>query len=111
MSGDNCCISDHYLVKRFTTTTKFIVVIMALFNDQRQQQEEQQNQLQQYGVCVGTRRVRTVQRVPYVPDMNMGGPLFRLDSSLCALLGNNNMLCYKIDLIKICYITYNIKIT
>ena len=51
---------------------------MALFNDQRQQQqEEQQNQLQQYGVCVGTRRVRTVQRVPYVPDMSMGGPLFR----------------------------------
>ena len=51
---------------------------MALFNDQRQQQqEEQQNQLQQYGVCVGTRRVRTVQRVPYLPDMNMGGPLFR----------------------------------
>ena len=79
MSGDNCCISDQYLVKRFTTTTKFIVVIMALFNDQQQQQQqqEQQNQLQQYGVCVGTRRVRTVQRVPYVPDMNMGGPLFR----------------------------------
>ena len=49
---------------------------MALFNDQ-QQQEEQQNQLQQYGVCVVTRRVRTVQRVPYVPDMNIGGPLFR----------------------------------
>ena len=49
---------------------------MALF-DQQQQDEEQPNQLQPYGVCVGTRRVRTVQRVPYVPDMNMGRPLFR----------------------------------
>ena len=76
MSGDNCCISDQYLVKRFTITAEFIVVIIALFNDQ-QQQQEQQNQLQQCGVCVGTRRARTVQRVPYVPDMNMGGPLFR----------------------------------
>ena len=80
MTGDNCCISDQYLVKRFTTTTtttKFIIVIMALFNEQQQQQEEQQNQLQQYGVCVGRRRVRTVHRVPYVPDLNIGGPLFR----------------------------------
>ena len=51
---------------------------MALFDQQQQQQnEEQPNQLQPYGVCVGTRRVRTVQRVPYVPDMNMGRPLFR----------------------------------
>ena len=49
---------------------------MALF-DQQQQDEEQPNQLQPYGVCVGTRRIRTVQRVPYVPDMNMGRPLFR----------------------------------
>ena len=51
---------------------------MALFNDQQQQQnEEQPNQMQPYGVCVGTRRVRTVQRVPYVPDMNIGRHLFR----------------------------------
>ena len=49
---------------------------MALF-DQQQQDEEQQNQIQPYGVCVGSRRVRTVQRVPYVPDMNIGRPLFR----------------------------------
>ena len=48
---------------------------MALF-DQQQQNEEQPNQLQPYGVCVGTRRVRFVQRVPYVPDMNIGN-LFR----------------------------------
>ena len=48
---------------------------MALFNEQ--QQEEQQNQLQQYGVQVGARRIRSVQRVPYVPDMNIGRPLFR----------------------------------
>ena len=48
---------------------------MALF-DQQQQQEEQ-NQVQPYGVCVGSRRIRTVQRVPYVPDMNIGRPLFR----------------------------------
>ena len=33
--------------------------------------------MQPYGVCVGARRVRTVQRVPYVPDMNIGRPLFR----------------------------------
>ena len=53
---------------------------MALFSDQQQQQqqdEEQPNQMQPYGVCVGTRRVRTVQRVPYVPDMNIGRTLFR----------------------------------
>ena len=52
---------------------------MALFNDQQQQQqdEEQPNQMQPYGVCVGTRRLRTVQRVPYVPDMNIGRHLFR----------------------------------
>ena len=51
---------------------------MALFNDhQRQQDEEQPNQMQPYGVCVGTRRVRTVRRAPYVPDMNIGRPLFR----------------------------------
>ena len=49
---------------------------MALFD--QQQEEEQPNQLQPYGVCVGSRRVRTVQqRVPYVPDINMGRPLFR----------------------------------
>ena len=28
-------------------------------------------------VCVGNRRIRIVQQVPYVPDMNMGRPLFR----------------------------------
>ena len=52
---------------------------MALFNDQQQQQqEEQQNQLQPYGVSLGTRsRVRSVQQVPYVPDMNIGQRLFR----------------------------------
>ena len=50
---------------------------MALFNDQRQQQEEQQNQVQPYGVNFGSRRIRSVQRVPYVPDMNIGRPLFR----------------------------------
>ena len=50
---------------------------MALFNDQQQQEEEQPNQLQPYGVSIGTRRVRSVQRVPYVPDMNIGRPLFR----------------------------------
>ena len=49
---------------------------MALF-DQQQQDEEQPNQLQPYGVCIGNRRIRTVQRVPYVPDMNMGRPLLR----------------------------------
>ena len=49
---------------------------MALF-DQQQQEEEQPNQLQPYGVCVGNRRLRAVQGVPYVPDMNMGRPLFR----------------------------------
>ena len=46
---------------------------MALFD--QQQDEEQQNQIQPYGVCV----VRTVQRVPYVPDMNTGRPLFRAE--------------------------------
>ena len=70
-----CCISD-YIWSRDLTTTKSIVVIMALF-DQQQHEEEQPNQIQPYGVCVGTRRIRTVQRVPYVPDMNMGRPLFR----------------------------------
>ena len=50
---------------------------MALFNDSQQQEEQQQNQLQQYGVQVGIRRLRHVQRVPYVPDMNIGRPLFR----------------------------------
>ena len=51
---------------------------MALFvNDQQQHDEEQPNQVQPYGVCVGNRRVRTVQQVPYVPVMNMGRPLFR----------------------------------
>ena len=50
---------------------------MALFNDQRQQQEELQNQEQPYGVNFGSRRIRSVQRVPYVPDMNIGRPLFR----------------------------------
>ena len=49
---------------------------MALF-DQQQQEEEQPNQIQPYGVCVGNRRVRIVQHVPYVPDVNMGRPLFR----------------------------------
>ena len=49
---------------------------MALF-DQQQQQEEQSNQIQPYGVYVGPRRIRNVQQVLYVPDMNMGGPLFR----------------------------------
>ena len=49
---------------------------MALF-DQQQQEEEQPNQIQPYGVCVGNRRIRTVQHVPYVPDVNMGRPLFR----------------------------------
>ena len=51
---------------------------MALFvNDQQQHEEEQPNQLQQYGVCVGNRRIRTVQRVPYVPAMNIGRPILR----------------------------------
>ena len=50
---------------------------MALFDQQQQQQEEQPNQIQPYGVCVGPRRIRNVQQVPYVPDMNMGRPLFR----------------------------------
>ena len=50
---------------------------MALF-DQQQQEEEQQNKMQLHGVCVGSRRVRTVQRVPYVPDMNTGRHLFRV---------------------------------
>ena len=51
---------------------------MALFNDQQQQQDEEQpNQMQPYGVCVGARRIRTVQRVPYVPDMNIGRHFFR----------------------------------
>ena len=49
---------------------------MALF-DQQQQEEEQPNQVQPYGVCVGNRRIRIVQQVPYVPDVNMGRPLFR----------------------------------
>ena len=50
---------------------------MALFNDQ-QQQEEQQNQLQPYGVRIGAGRVRSVQQqAPYVPDRNIGRPLFR----------------------------------
>ena len=51
---------------------------MALFNDQQQQQEEeQQNQLQQYGVRIGPGRIRSVQQAPYVPDRNIGRPLFR----------------------------------
>ena len=51
---------------------------MALFNDQQQQQqEEQQNQLQHYGVRIGAGRIRGVQQAPYVPDRNMGRPLFR----------------------------------
>ena len=52
---------------------------MASFNDQQQQQqEEQQNQLQPYGVSFGTRtRVRSVQQVLYVPDVNIGQRLFR----------------------------------
>ena len=51
---------------------------MALFNDQQQQQQEEKpNQLQPYGVSFGTRTVRSVQRVPYVPDMNIGRPFFR----------------------------------
>ena len=70
-----CCISD-YIWSRDLTTIKSIVVIMALF-DQQQQEEEQPNQIQPYGVCVGNRRVRIVQHVPYVPDVNMGRPLFR----------------------------------
>ena len=49
---------------------------MALF-DQQQHEEEQPNQIQPYGVCVGQRRIRNVQQVPYVPDMNIGRPLFR----------------------------------
>ena len=49
---------------------------MALF-DQQQHEEEQPNQIQPYGVCVGPRRIRNAQQVPYVPDMNMGRPLFR----------------------------------
>ena len=61
---------------RDLTTTKSIVVIMALF-DQQQQDEEQPNQVQPYGVCVGNRRIRIVQHVPCVPDVNMGRPLFR----------------------------------
>ena len=43
---------------------------MALFNDQQQQEEEEEeqpNQLQHYGVRFGARRIRSVQRVPYVP--------------------------------------------
>ena len=46
------------------------------FNDQQQQQqqEEQPNQLQPYGVSFGARRIRSVQRVPYVLDMNIGRP-------------------------------------
>ena len=71
----SCCISD-YIWSRDLTTIKSTVVIMALF-DQQQQQEEQPNQIQPYGVCVGPRRIRNVQQVPYVPDMNMGRPLFR----------------------------------
>ena len=71
----SCCISD-YIWSRDLTTIKSTVVIMALF-DQQQQQEEQPNQVQPYGVCVGSRRIRNVQQVPYVPDMNMGRPLFR----------------------------------
>ena len=71
----SCCISD-YIWSRDLTTIKSTVVIMALF-DQQQQQEEQPNQIQPYGVCVGSRRIRNVQQVPYVPDMNMGRPLFR----------------------------------
>ena len=55
---------------------KSTVVIMALF-DQQQQEEEQPNQIQPCGVCVGNRRVRIVQHVPHVPDVNMGRPLFR----------------------------------
>ena len=51
---------------------------MALF-DSQQQQEEQPNQIQPYGVCVGSRRIRNVQQVPYVPDMNMGRLLFRAE--------------------------------
>ena len=51
---------------------------MALFNDQQQQQEEQQNQLQPYGVRIGVGRLRSVQQqAPYVPDRNVGRPLFR----------------------------------
>ena len=65
-----------YIWSRDLTTIKLTVVIMALF-DQQQQQEEQPNQVQPYGVCVGPRRIRNVQQVPYVPDMNMGRPLFR----------------------------------
>ena len=49
---------------------------MALL-DQQQHEEEQSNQIQPYGVCVGQRRIRNVQQVPYVPDMNIGRPLFR----------------------------------
>ena len=49
---------------------------MALF-DQQQHEEEQPNQVQPYGVCVGQRRIRNVQQVPYVPDMNIGRHLFR----------------------------------
>ena len=49
---------------------------MALF-DRQQHEEEQPNQVQPYGVCVGQRRIRNVQQVPYVPDMNIGRPLFR----------------------------------
>ena len=72
----SCCISD-YIWSRDLTTIKSTVVIMALFDQQQQQQEEQPNQIQPYGVCVGPRRIRNVQQVPYVPDMNMGRPLFR----------------------------------
>ena len=77
MSGYSCCISDYIWSRDLTTTIKSTVVIMALFDQQQQQQEEQQNQVQPYGVCVGSRRIRNVQQVPYVPDMNMGRPLFR----------------------------------
>ena len=77
---NSCCIwTDNIWSRDLRTTYKTTVVIMALFDQQPSQQEEQQrNQLQLYGVCVGTRRMRTVQRVPYVPDVNIGGPLFRV---------------------------------
>ena len=52
---------------------------MALFDDQQQQQQqEQQNQVIPYGASSGARiRSRIAQQVPYVPDMNIGRPLFR----------------------------------
>ena len=51
---------------------------MALCNDfKNNNKKNNQTKYNHMVLAIGTRRIRSVQRVPYVPDMNIGRPLFR----------------------------------